>query len=70
MNNQPPKIRCIPLISHYADPEKFHQILGELDEKKPDCPYNVDAAETLAKPPERRGWQQSYVDAAERWEEE
>lgn len=70
MSDQPPKIRCIPHISHYADPEKFHQILGELDKKKPDCPYNVDAAETLAKPPERRGWQQSYVDAVDKWEDQ
>ncbi|PHJ56163.1 hypothetical protein VF14_36690 [Nostoc linckia z18] len=70
MSEQPPNIRCIPHISHYADPEKFHQILGELDEKKPDCPHNVDAAETLAKPKERRGWQQTYVDAAEQWEGE
>jgi hypothetical protein len=64
------KIYCIPLISHYADPEKFHKILGELDDKQPDCPHNVAAAETLAKPPERRGWQQSYVDAAIAWGKE
>jgi predicted Zn-dependent protease len=64
------KIRCVGKISHYADPEKFHKVLGELDDTKPNCPWNVDAAETLAKPPERRGWQQTYVDAVENWEEQ
>ncbi|WP_414572715.1 hypothetical protein [Nostoc sp. CCY 9925] len=67
MSDEVLKIRYIPHISQYADPAKFHKILGELDEKKPDCPHNVDAAETLAKPPERRGWQQIYVQASEQW---
>lgn len=61
-------IRCIAQISSHSNPQLFHEILAELDETKPGCPWNVDASETLAKPPERRGWQQSYVNAVDQWE--
>jgi hypothetical protein len=57
-------------ISHYADPEKFQALLEQFNEETPDCPWNADAAETLAKPPERRGWQISYVEARENWRDE
>ncbi len=54
-------------ISRYADPEKFHHLLEQFDAETPDCPWNRDAAETLAKPLERRGWQVSYVEARQNW---
>lgn len=63
------KPRCINHISFDADPEKFHRILGQMDDEKPTCPWNFDAAETLAKPPERRGWQISYVKAQADYQE-
>lgn len=61
------RILCIAHVSHYADPEKFHQLLGQFLDETPDCPWNVDAAETLAKPPSRRGWLVSCVKARENW---
>jgi len=63
------KPRCINFISREANPEKFHQLLGQMDTEKPTCPWNFDAAETLAKPPELRGWQMSYVKAQEAYQE-
>jgi hypothetical protein len=56
-------------ISREADPEKFQQLLKQMNDQKPTCPWNFDAAETLAKPPERRGWQMSYVKAQEDYQE-
>ncbi|MFB8788871.1 MAG: hypothetical protein U7123_08470 [Potamolinea sp.] len=50
-------------ISSEVNPEKFQQLLEQMSTEKPTCPWNFDAAETLAKPPERRGWQTSYVKA-------
>lgn len=61
------RIYCIVHISHYADPQKFHQLLDQFDQETPDCPWNYDAAETLAMPPLRRGWLTSYVVARENW---
>ncbi|MFB8788637.1 MAG: hypothetical protein U7123_07240 [Potamolinea sp.] len=57
-------------ISRDADLEKFQQLLRQMNTEKPTCPWNVDAAETLAKPPERRGWQMSYVKAQADYREE
>jgi hypothetical protein len=57
-------------ISHYADPEKFTELFEQFTQETPDCPWNEDAAECLAKPPERQGWQISYVEARENWKDE
>ena len=61
------RISCIAHISRYADPEKIQHLLEQFDTETPGCPWNRDAAETLAKPPERRGWQVMYVTAREEW---
>lgn len=54
-------------VSRYADPEKYQHLLEQFEEETPNCPWNHDAAETLAKPPERQGWQVMYVKAREEW---
>lgn len=48
-------------LSREADPEKFQDYLALFQEIAPNCPHNRDAAETMAKPPKLRGWQQTYV---------
>ena len=57
-------------LSTNADPQKYQDYLDLFNEVAPGCPWNSDAAETLAKPPSLRGWQQSYVDGLQRYIEE
>jgi uncharacterized ParB-like nuclease family protein len=56
-------------LSKDADPEKFQQLIEEMNTKKPTCPWNFDAAETLSKPLELRGWQVDYVKAQADYQE-
>lgn len=56
-------------LPHYADPEEFERIYGELQSQSPGNPYNRDAAIELAKPPERRGWAAIYINWQRGWKE-
>lgn len=61
------RIKCIAHISHYADHSKFQELFNQFERETPQCPWNRDAAEGLALPPERRtGLYQSYIDGRER----
>ncbi|MEW5859266.1 MAG: hypothetical protein AB1861_18090 [Cyanobacteriota bacterium] len=52
-------------LSRHADPQHFQVLLARLDDELPGNPINVAAAEVLATPPKKRGWQTAILETRE-----